>query len=67
MLERFGIDQRDLRNMQIVFVIMTLVMSFVIDAPILARFIAALIVALFSAISFLVVTILMKKFGIGAY
>ena len=67
MLERLALTGRDIRNMQIVFVVMTFVMSFVIDAPIVGRFIASLIVALFSTVSFLVVTIVLKRLGWGAY
>jgi hypothetical protein len=67
MLDRFGIEQRDIRNMQIVLVVMTIVMTFLIDAPLLPRFITAFIMALFSGVSFLVVTVLIKRFGPDYY
>jgi len=67
MLERFGIDQNDLRNVVVVVVIMTLIMAFLIDAPIVARLIVALIMGLTSATAFLVVTVLIKRFGPESY
>ncbi|WP_128224489.1 hypothetical protein [Halobacteriaceae bacterium SHR40] len=67
MLERFGIDQDDLRNMGVVVVVMTLIMTFLIDAPIVARLIVASIMGLTSATAFLVVTVLINKFGPESY
>lgn len=67
MLERLGLEQRDIRNMFIVLTVMTLIMVFLIEAPILPRIIAAFIMALFSGVSFLVVTVLIKKFGPDYY
>jgi hypothetical protein len=67
MLERLGLEQRDIRNMLIVLTVMTLIMVFLIEAPILPRIIAAFIMALFSGVSFLVVTVLIKRFGPDYY
>lgn len=67
MLERLGLEQRDIRNMFIVLTVMTLIMVFLIEAPILPRIIAAFIMALFSGVSFLVVTVLIKRFGPDYY
>ncbi|MEF8821988.1 MAG: hypothetical protein V5A52_06900 [Halovenus sp.] len=67
MIERFGLEQRDIRNMFIVLTVMTLIMVFLIEAPILPRIVAALIMALFSGVSFLVVTVLIKRFGPESY
>lgn len=61
MLERFGIEKRDIRNLQIIFIIMTLVMAFLIDAPIFPRLVAGSMMGLLSATAFLVVTIILKK------
>ena len=67
MIERLGLEQRDIRNMFIVLTVMTLIMVFLIEAPILPRIIAAFIMALFSGVSFLVVTVLIKRFAPDYY
>lgn len=60
MYERFGLEQRDLRNMVVVVGVMTLVMLVVLDAPILPRLIAALVFGGVSAVAFLLVTVVLN-------
>jgi len=62
MLGRFGIGRRDYRNLLFVAVAMGLVSAVLTDAPLLARLVVGLVGGLVSAVSFLVVTIVVNVF-----
>jgi len=56
MLDQLGIERRDLRNLAIVVVVMTLILTAVADGPLAVRVVVGAVGGLFSGLVFLVVT-----------
>lgn len=63
MLDKLGIGRRDIRNLGIVVVIMTLILTVVATGPLAVRFVVGAVGGLFSGIVFLVVTALINVFS----
>jgi len=63
MLDRLGLRRRDIRNLAIVVVIMTLILTVVAEGPVGVRIVVGAIGGVFSGVVFLVVTILIKTYG----
>lgn len=63
MLDRLGIDERDLRNLKIVVAVMTLVLTLIAEGPLGVRAVVGVIGGLFSGLVFLVVTVLIYTYG----
>lgn len=57
MLDQLGIERRDLRNLAIVVVAMTLILTVVADGPFGVRVVVGAVGGLFSGLVFLVVTV----------
>ncbi|QCC52741.1 hypothetical protein [Halapricum salinum] len=64
MLERFGISDRDRRNLVAVAVVIAILMAFFTDGSVVVRLLAGVIGGLISAVVFVVTTILIKKAGL---
>lgn len=63
MANRLGIERRDLRNLSVLVVLMTLVMAAVIDGPVLVRLTAGLILGLVSGVVFVLVTVVLNRYA----
>jgi len=64
MLERFGITDRDRRNMLLVAVVIAILMAVLADGEPVVRVLAGIIGGLISAVVFVVTTVLIKKTGL---
>ena len=62
MLERIGLEQRDIRNLFIAMAIMSLILFPLADGSTIDRSIAAVVGALVSGLVFVVATILINRF-----
>lgn len=62
MLEQYGVNKSDLRNLSVVLLVMILVFLFLLDGPLLARLIVAVVMGTFTAVVFLVTTVLLDRY-----
>lgn len=63
MLDRLGLERRDGRNLAIVVAIVMLVIFVLVGGPLFVRSVVALIGGAVSGLTFLLVTILIKRYG----
>lgn len=64
MLERFGITDRDRRNLLVVSVAIAILMAIIADGAVAVRLIAGVVGGLISAVVFVVTTVLIKRAGL---
>ena len=66
MIDGFPIEERDQRNFLVVAAIMTVFIALALDEPAMVRAVVGLIMGVFSALVYLVVTLVLKRL-IDAY
>lgn len=62
MIDRLGIEERDIRILTVIVLIMTLVMMFVVEGSLLARAIVGVVMGTVTTLVFLLTTAVLNRF-----
>lgn len=65
MFERYGITDRDWRNMAVVAIAIAILMAVLAEGDVVVRMLAGVLGGLISSAVFVVTTIIIKKVGLG--